>query len=151
MGIPENPLGLKGTQVGASKDLYRDSSWQLRRTLTTRLHLEGVAIAHCGSRARRAPRPARCAGPNDLSFCASPRGSDWGFGISAPEFLRRCRLVFSPCGLEHAECRVESCPSIDIDVRNAAEIRVSIDRLIQESMLFEEVNVSSLLMKWMKS
>jgi hypothetical protein len=32
---------------------------------------------------------------------------------------------------------------------NAAEIRVSIDRLIQEPMLFEEVNISSLLMKWM--
>jgi len=30
------------------------------------------------------------------------------------------RLVFFPCGLEHAECRVESCPSIDIDMRNAA-------------------------------
>ena len=31
------------------------------------------------------------------------------------------------------------------------ETRVSIDRLSQEPMLFEEVNVSSLLMKWMNA
>ena len=31
--------------------------------LVTRLHLKGIPIAHCGSRARRDPRPARCGGP----------------------------------------------------------------------------------------